>query len=170
MVDQNLKALAAQGLQAMKAGSEIAAAATAEIERDATDADLKSALRSGSKTSEQWAQRIERALAEAGGSEDVGNPVIQANTETSRRIRQTAPDDLTRDLGIIASGQFALHYWIASFGTMRTYASALEMTQTEKDMETSLDEAKAFDKAHTALAKKLLKVPGKLSLTNLLTA
>lgn len=168
MTNQNLASLTAQGLAAMKAGSAIAMAASAEIERDAIDADLKAALQEGSKTAEQWAQRIERALAETGGAEDVGNPVIQAHTETSRQIRQKAPDDLTRDVGIIAGGQLALHYWIASFGTMRTYASALGLSRMEKDMETSLDEAKDFDEAHTALAKKLLDVPEKFSLSNLL--
>lgn len=168
MTDQHLKALAAQGLQAMKAGSKISVAATAETERDATDPDLKAALQSGAKTSEQWAQRIERALAEAGGAEDVKNLVIQAHLETSREIRQNAPDDRIRDLGIIDAGQLALHYWIASFGTMHTYASALGMSQTETDMEMCLDDAKAFDKAQTALAKKLLNVPGAFSLKNLL--
>ena len=170
MTDQKLKALTAQGLQALKAGAAMAAGVTAEIERDATDADLKAALQEGSKTAEQWAQRIERALAEAGGADEVGNPVIQAHNETSRRIGQKAPDNLTRDLGIIAADRLALHYWIGSFGTIHTYASALELNQTEKEMETSLDEAKAFDKAHTALAKKLLDVPGTFSLSNLLPA
>ena len=48
------------------------AKAATEIEKDAKDPGLKSALQAGSKTSEQWGQRIERALAEAGGAEDVG--------------------------------------------------------------------------------------------------
>ena len=170
MTDQNLKALTVQGLQAMKAGSAIAAAATAEIERDASDADPKAAPQQDSKTSEQWARRIERAIAETGGAEDVGKPVIQAHTETSRQIRRKAVDGSTRDLGIIAAGQLAPHHWIASFGTMRIYASALGLDRMEKDMDDSLDEAKAFDKAHTALAKKSPDVPGEFSLTNLLTA
>ena len=114
------------GLQALKTGGDLAKTATAEIERDARNPDLKSALQASNKTSAQWAQRIERALAEAGDTKDVGNPVLQAHYEFSRQIRQGAPDDLTRDLGIITAGQLALHYWIASFGTIRTYASALE--------------------------------------------
>lgn len=163
MTDQKLKMLAAQDFQALRAGSEVAKAATAELERDVKDPDLKSALQAGSKTSTQWAQRIERALAKAGGAEDVGNPVLEAHFEVSRQIRQKAPDDLTRDLGIIAAGQLALHYWIASFGTLRSYASALGMSQTEQDIQTSLDEAKQFDQQHMELAKKLLNVRGQMS-------
>ena len=163
MTDQNLKTLAAQGFQALRAGAEVGKAATAEIERDAKDPDLKSALQAGTKTSAQWAKRIERAVAEAGGAEDVGNPVLEAHFEVSRQIRQKAPDDLTRDLGIIAAGQLALHYWIASFGTLRAYASALGMSQTAQDMQVSLDEAKQSDQQHAELAKKLLNARGQMS-------
>ena len=164
MTDQNLKALVAQGFQALRAGVEVAKTATIEIERDVKDPDLKSALQAGSKTSAQWAQRIERALAETGNADVVGNPIVEAHFEVSRQIRQKAPDDLTRDLGIIAAGQLALHYWIASFGVLRTYASALGMNQTEQHMQASLNEAKQFDQQHTELAKKLLNARGQPSL------
>ena len=46
---------------------------------------------------------------------------------------------------------------------MRTYASALGMSQTEQDMQTSLDEAKQSDQQQTELMKKLLNARGKLS-------
>ena len=156
MADQNLKILVAQGLQALKAGGEIAKKATAEIQNDAGHPELKSALQEGNRTAEQWAQRIERALKEAGGAEDVGNPVLKAHYEVSQIIRQKAPDTESRDLGIIAAGQLALHYWIASFGTLRTYASQLDLTQTEQELHASLEEAKEADQQHTALAKKIL--------------
>lgn len=156
MADRELRALVAQGLQALKDGGEVAKAATAEVETDAKDPGLKSALRAGTETSEQWTRRIERALAEAGSAESTGNPVLEAHYDVSRTIRRKAPDDLTRDLGIIAAGQLALHYWIASFGTLRAYASALGMSQTEQDMQASLDEAKQADQQLTDAAKTLL--------------
>jgi len=156
MADQGLKMLVAQGLQALKAGGEVAKKATSEISNDAKHPELKSALQAGNKTAEQWAQRIQRAIAEAGPAEDVGNPILDAHYEVSRKIRQTAPDDMSRDLGIIAAGQLALHYWIAAFGTLRTYASSLGMSQTEQDLQLCLDEAKQADQQHTELAKKML--------------
>lgn len=164
MTDQALRTLVTWGLQALKSGAEMAKAATAELERDAKHPDLKSALQAGSEISAQWAQRIDRALAEAGEAKDVGNPVLQAHYEFSRQIRQSAPDDLTRDLGIITAGQLAHHYWIASFGTLRTYASALGMSRTEQDMQACLDEAKQSDQQQTELMKKLLDARGKVSL------
>ena len=157
MADQHLKGLVAQGLQAMKAGSDVAKMATGEIHQDATHPELKAALEAGNKTSEQWAQRIQSAIQEAGRAEQVPNEIMQAHYDVSKKIRQRAENHLTRDLGIVAAGQLALHYWIASFGTMANYANKLGMTQVAQDMKMSLDEAKHADEMHTALAEKLLQ-------------
>lgn len=157
MADDQIKTLVSHGLAAMKAGSQVAAKATADIENDARDPRLKAALDQGNNTSKQWAARIDRALAEAGGEGEQENPVLEAHFEVSKKIRQQAPDDLSRDLGIIAAGQLALHYWIASFGTLRTYAAQVGLHQTEQDMQASLDEAKQADQQHTQLAEQLLK-------------
>ena len=156
MPDDNLKTLVSQGLAAMKAGSDVAAKATDEISNDASHPDLKAALEQGNQTSKQWAQRIERAGQQAGGGNQQDNPVLDAHYEVSRRIRQQAADPTSRDLGIIASGQLALHYWIASFGTMASYTKQLGMDDVASDMKSSADEAKQADEQHTKLAEKLL--------------
>jgi ferritin-like metal-binding protein YciE len=156
MANEALRQLVAQGLQALRAGSEVAKKATSEIENDAKNPELKAGLQAGNKTSEIWAQRIERASSEVGGGPNRGNPVLEAHYKVSREIRQAANDDLSRDLGIIASSQLALHYWIASFGTLRTYAGSLGMKQAEQDLQESLREAKQHDEQMTALAEKLL--------------
>lgn len=156
MADDNLKQLVAQGLAAMKAGSDVAAKATDEINNDAKHPALKSALDEGNNTSKQWAERIERALQQAGGGGEQDNPILKAHYEVSRRIRGQAPDDTSRDLGIIASGQLALHYWIASFGTMANYANKLGMDDVGRDMKQSGDEAKQADEKHTQIAEQLL--------------
>ena len=151
-----LKQLVAQGLAAMKAGGKVAAAATSEIQNDARHPDLKAALDQGNQVSQQWTQRINQALSEAGGSGEQKNPILEGAYEVSRMIRQQAPDHASRDLGIIANGQLALHYWIAAFGTIRTYASQIGMSQTEQAMQASLDEAKRADEQHTEIAKRIM--------------
>ena len=157
-MDNNaLKTLVAQGLTAMKAGSEVAAKATAEIRQDARHPELKAALETGNTVSQGWAQGIEQALREAGGaSGEAKNPVLEGLYEVSRMIRQQAPDDTSRDLGIIANGQLALHYWIAAFGTIRTYAAQIGMDETARAMQASLDEAKEGDTAHTTIAQRIM--------------
>ena len=156
MADHNIRTLVAQGLQALRAGGEVAKKATAEIGNDATHPELKAALQTGNQVSEKWAHRIGRALDEVGGGEDRGNPIMDAHYEVSRRIRQQAPDDQSRDLGIVAAGQLALHYWIAAFGTLGNYAKHLRLNQMQQGMHESLEEARQADLQHTALAEKLL--------------
>ncbi len=156
MADQNIRTLVVQGLQALQAGGEVAKKATAEIESDAKHPELKAALQTGNQVSETWAHRIGRAIDEVGGGENHGNPILDAHYEVSRRIRQEAQDDQSRDLGIVAAGQLALHYWIAAFGTLGNYAKHLGLSQTQQEMQKSLEEAKQADQLHTALAEKLL--------------
>lgn len=156
MDKDNLKQLVAQGLSAMKAGGDAAARATAEISNDAKHPDLKAALEEGNRTAKQWAERIERAHQQAGTGGQQNNPVVEALYEVSRRIRQQAPDDISRDLGIIANGQLALHYWIAAFGTMANYTKHLGMEDVARDMKACADEAKQADEKHTELAEKII--------------
>jgi ferritin-like metal-binding protein YciE len=156
MANEQLKQLISQGVAALKAGSKVAAAATDEIQNDARNPQLKQALEQGNQTSKQWSERIDRALAEAGGDGEQENPILEAHFQVSKKIRQQAPDDYSRDLGIIASGQLALHYWIAAFGTLRTYAGQAGLSQTEQEFETCVKEAKEADEQHTQLAKQIM--------------
>ena len=156
MADDNLKELVSQGLSAMKAGSDVAARATDEISNDASHPDLKAALEQGNSTSKKWADQIDRAMAQTGPGEQGDNKILEAHYEVSRLIRQQAPDATSRDLGIVAAGQLALHYWIASFGTMASYLGALGMDDAASAMKASADEAKQADQQHTELAAKLL--------------
>ncbi len=160
MADENLRQLVAQGLAALRAGSQVAQGATQEIQDSASHPDLKQALEQGTQTAQGWSERIERALQEAGGpAGEESNPILQAHFDVSRRIRNEAPDDTSRDLGIIAAGQLALHYWIAAFGTLASYAKQLGMQGTARDLHQCVEEAKQADEQHTALAERLLGQP-----------
>jgi len=156
MNTDDLKQLIKDGLSAQHAGSKVAAKATADILDDATDSELKTLLQRGNDTSKQWQQRIEQAIEEVGGVDDQDNEILEAHYEVSKEIRGQADTDQVRDLGIIASGQLALHYWIASFGTVASYAKAAGFTQTAQVLHQSVDEAKQADEQHTNLAERLL--------------
>jgi ferritin-like metal-binding protein YciE len=156
MANDSLNVLIQQGLAALKEGSKIAAKATADIQDDATDAKLKEALEKGNQQSKQWATRIEQAFEAAGGKGDEENPILEAHYKVSKKIRGEAKDDYSRDLGIIAAGQLALHYWIASFGTIGNYAAKSGLSQVEQDMKACLREAKEADEQHTAIAEQIL--------------
>lgn len=55
MEQQGLKELIKQGFAAMKSGSNVAAEATAEIENDVKNEELKNALQQGNEQSKVWA-------------------------------------------------------------------------------------------------------------------
>jgi ferritin-like metal-binding protein YciE len=156
MEQQGLKELLKKGFAAMKAGSNVAAQATDEILDDAKNEGLRNALQQGNEQSKVWAQRIDRCLQEAEGQEDEDNEILKAHYEVSKQIRQQAPDDDSRDLGIIASGQMSLHYWIAAFGTQVSYAEACGMTNAQQEMQACLDEAKQADLNLTDVARAII--------------
>lgn len=156
MNEENFKQLVTQGLLALKAGGRVAAAATDEISGSATDPELKSVLSTGNDTAKEWQARVEQAMQEAGASGEGENPILEAHYRVSKQIRDAAPDAHVRDLGIIAAGQLALHYWIAAFGTLEAYAGKLGMTQTEQAMSQCVDEAKQADEQHTQLAARIM--------------
>ena len=157
MSDDSIKTLVAHGLAAMKAGSDVAAKATDEINGDVQHPQLKAVLEAGNKVSQQWAERIARASQQVGAAGPQENRILEAHYEVSRRIRQQAPDAQAKDLGIVADGQMALHYWIAAFGTMSNYAKQLGMEDVANDMKMSADEAKQGDQKMTEVAEQLLQ-------------
>jgi len=156
MNTDDLKQLIKDGLAAQQAGSKVAAAATDEIQNDAKHPALKEALQQGNETSKQWAKRIEQAIEEVGGVGEQKNEILEAHYRVSKEIRAQASTDEVRDLGIIASGQLALHYWIASFGTVASYAASAGLTQTEQELKACVQEAKQADDKHTDIAQQIL--------------
>ena len=158
MNEQALSTLVSKGLDALHAGGQAAQRAQDSIHGDASHPDLKAALEEGQRTSETWRRRVDDARSalssDAAGPGD--NPVIEAHFEEAKRIRDQAPDDASRDLGIVAAGQQALHYWIASFGTMGAYLKAMDREDLAASMHESVEEARRADEAHTELAGKIL--------------
>ena len=158
MNEQALNSLVAKGLGALHAGGQAAQRAQDAIRESASHPELKSALEEGQQVAETWRRRVDeaRTALSASGEGPDDNPVIEAHFEEAKRIREQAPDDASRDLGIVAAGQQALHYWIASFGTMGTYLKALGKEDLAASMSECVDEARRADEGHTAIAGKLL--------------
>ena len=154
--NDQLTYLIQESLASMQAGGEIAKKATAEINNAATNEKLKAALQQGNKTAEQWRQRVDQALQEAGGHREGGNRIIEALYDVSKSILTKYENDYSRDLAIIESGQLALHYWIAAFGTMDAYAKRAGFSQTSKNMEQCRKDAEQADKEHTDIALEII--------------
>ena len=144
-------------ITAVQAASSAGRAATQKIEAQANHPELKEMMRQGSQHSEQWAQRLGRAAEQAGAGQgaEPSNPIIDAIQQVGGKIITKATDPVARDLGIIASGQLALHYYIAAFGTMAAYAKLLGMQEVAQTIHQCLDEARRGDERYTQLAGKI---------------
>lgn len=157
MNNDSLKELVKQGLQAQKAATQLGDDAAAEISNDATNPELKTYLQQGSERAKQWEKSLTDALQKMGAEDSpIDNPIIQAQYEVSKKIRATASTPEARDLGIIASGQLAMHYYIAGLGTLSTYAKKVGEMETGNVVGRILQEAKQADQDMTDLAQKLL--------------
>lgn len=156
MDDEQLERLVAQGLSAQRASTTVAIEAQDEIIGDAAHPELKAMLEQGRETTRAWGDRLARAAEGTEGGDAGENPVMEAHYEVSRRIRAQADEDGARDLGIVAAGQLALHYWIAVFGTMNAYLDRLGRTEAAQDMATSRDEAREADERHTEIARRIM--------------
>ncbi len=95
-------------------------------------------------------------MSETGASGEGENPILEAHVRVAKQIRDAAPDDQVRDLGIIAAGQLALHYWIAAFGSVAAYAEQAGLDQTAQVMRQSVTEAKEADAQQTQIAARIM--------------
>lgn len=67
-----------------------------------------------------------------------------------------AENDATRDAVMIASAQKVEHYEIASYGTLRTWASQLGHDELARLFEETLDEEKQADERLTEIAEEVV--------------
>ena len=156
MDEQDFRTNVGKGLAVMRTGSETAAKATDEISNDASHPALKAALEEGNSKSKEWAGLIARAIEQVGMDGQQENPILEAHYKLSQSIRRDAKEATSRDLGIIASGQLALHYWIAAFGTMASYTGKLGLADVAGGLKAAAEDAKRGDEKCSAIARQLL--------------
>ena len=155
----DVKAMLLDAVVAVQAASASGKHATSKIEEQASDPALKTLLQQGSRHAQGWQERLSTASRTLGGTQAgaEGNPIIDAIQQVGGKIIGSTTDPAARDLGIIASGQLALHYYIAAFGTMAAYARMLGMEDVAQSLHACLDEAKQGDEWYTELAGKIAK-------------
>jgi ferritin-like metal-binding protein YciE len=72
--------------------------------------------------------------------------------EEGKSIIEDYKGTVSLDAGLIAAGQAVEHYEMARYGTLRTWAQQLGMTEAVKLFEATLNEEKATDAALTKLS------------------
>jgi len=80
-------------------------------------------------------------------------PAIDGIIEEGEEIMKDAKDDTVRDAGMLAAAQAVEHYEITRYGTLKSWAGKLGMTDAVKLLDATLKEEKATDVKLTDLAE-----------------
>lgn len=120
----------------------------------ATDAQLKSGLRSHLAETEQHVSRLEEVFKSL-GQKPQGHtcPAIDGIIEEAEEIAGEVEDKLVLDAAIIAAAQAVEHYEISRYGTLVAWAEQMGQTAHLAPLQKTLNEEKAADQRLTSLAE-----------------
>jgi ferritin-like metal-binding protein YciE len=128
-----------------------------KLAKKATSAELKDALEAHLRQTERHVERIEEAF------EQLGMPARGKKCEGMQHLIAEgddaiagADDDAARDAVMIASAQKVEHYEIATYGTLRTWATLLGKPEVAALLEETLDEEKEADQNLTEIAESFV--------------
>ena len=150
---ENLKALYIDQLRQLhSAETQITDALPKMIEK-ASDSQLKQALETHLRETRGHVTRLERILQQVMGKVDAKKSKgIAALITEGEDVITDARVEPVRDAGIIAAAQKVEHYEMAAYGTVRTYAEILGLTEQADLLEQTLDEEKHADAVLTQIS------------------
>jgi len=121
--------------------------------KKATSEDLISALDSHLGETQEQIQRIEEVFGLIGKEPQAKKCEAMAGLiKEADEIMADAEEGMMRDAGIISAAQKVEHYEIASYGTLRTFASTLGLDDVVTLLQQTLDEEKNADEKLTEVA------------------
>lgn len=157
MAINGLDDLFAEGLRRLYAAHHQGAKQAGRNHGYATSPALRKLLKQGVRENVEQARRLERVFRTVGLSpRGVTDPAMEGIRDSDDEVKKQARDTLARDLAIIAAGQIAAHYYIATYGTLREYARALGHDEAAELLQQGLDETEATDARLSALSEHLM--------------
>ncbi len=116
--------------------------------------DLKRAFQAHERQTREHARRLERICKQLGvspkGVKCVGmEGLLKEGTE----LIKEKPDSDVLDAGLISAAQHVEHYEMAGYGTLRTYARQMGLTEQQRILQTTLNEEGDTDKLLTKIAE-----------------
>jgi len=128
-----------------------------KLAKKASNEELRDALEQHLQQTEGHVERLERIF------ERLGMPAKGKRCEGMKHLIDEGSDMIgdadeegTRDAVMIAAAQKTEHYEIASYGTLRTWANVLGLTEIAAMLEETLEEEKDADRRLTAIAESFV--------------
>jgi ferritin-like metal-binding protein YciE len=130
-----------------------------KMAKKASSERLASAFRDHVGQTEAQVERLEQVF-ELMGKTPRGKtcPAIDGIIEEGEEIMKEAETDSVRDAGMLAAAQAVEHYEITRYGTLKSWAEKLGMTEAVKLLDATLKEEKATDIKLTELAESEINV------------
>lgn len=120
----------------------------------ATDSQLKQAFTSHLQETRQHVTRLKGILGKTGENVDSKKcKVIAEIISEGENLIKEAKDNAVRDAALIAAGQRAEHYEMASYGAVRQWAEVLGEVQAAQTLNETLQEEGHADHLLTEISK-----------------
>jgi ferritin-like metal-binding protein YciE len=150
---ENLRELYLDQLEHLHSAEKQITDALPKMIEKSKDPQLKQALETHLQETRGHVARLEQILQRSAGKVDSKkNKGIAALITEGEDIIKDAKNDAVRDAGIIAAAQKVEHYEMAAYGTVRTFAEILGLTDQSDLLEKTLDEEKHADSVLTQIA------------------
>ena len=123
--------------------------------KHADDQQLKEAFQSHLQETEVHVDRLEELLGDL--TEDVDDkkdPILTAIVGSGENITKESQPGPIRDAGLIATAQKVEHYEIASYGSARSWAIQLGLSNHAEMLQKTLDEEKHADKLLSTISDR----------------
>lgn len=158
----NLHVLLTQEIKDLYSAENQLIKALPKMVKAATDPALKEAFTTHLEETKVQAERLDEVakLLEITPKGKVCKAMKGLVEEGSEAMEEDG-DPVVKDLGLIGAAQRVEHYEISGYGTARTLAEFLGLTEVVDLLQTTLDEEGATDKILTELAETLMpQAPG----------
>ncbi len=134
-----------------------------KMAKGATSDELRSSIEKHMMETQNQITRLEQVF-EMVGQKATGKKcdAMEGLVEEGKSMMEdTEEGSLTRDAAIISASQKIEHYEIASYGTLRTLANTLGLTEAASLLEETLEEEKNTDEKLTQIAESFVNESAK---------
>lgn len=129
-----------------------------KLAKQASDEDLRQAFEHHLEQTQQQIQRLEQAFDSLGAkAKGIHCDAMAGIVDEAESILKEKADPEVLDAMLIGAAQKAEHYEIATYGTVRTWASQLGLKDCVKLLEQTLHEEKETDEKLTKIAQRINK-------------
>ena len=125
-----------------------------KMAKEAGSPELKQAFQHHLEETQGQVERLERVFEILGKApRAVTCEAMQGLVDEAKEVIEEAEAGPVMDAGLIASGQAIEHYEIARYGTLKAWATKLNMPQAVKLLDQTLNEEKKTDETLTKIAE-----------------